>query len=94
MGILIPMAAARLARGAVGKGYERIASKPPPRDPSKSDVPWKEAIIWAVATGVTGGLTKLVSRRLLAPTPVPIDRQDQDELSDPDFEPDWDIDLT
>ncbi|NNE91928.1 MAG: DUF4235 domain-containing protein [Verrucomicrobiales bacterium] len=73
IGFLLPMAVAHFARDVLGKGYERVANRPPPKNPADPEVPWKEAITWAVAAGVTGGLAKLISLRLLAPTALPVD---------------------
>ncbi len=72
-GFLLPLAVSHFARGALGKGYEKVTRKPPPKNPAHPDVPWKEAAGWAVVAGVTGGLAKLVSLRLLAPTPIPVE---------------------
>jgi hypothetical protein len=72
LGLIIPTAAARLARSAAGAGYTAITHTDPPRNPEHPQVSWKEAILWTVFSGAVGGLAQLVARRWLArKTPVP-----------------------
>lgn len=71
VGMLIPMLAARAARGAAGRGYHALTSSEPPKNPAHPDVEWKEAMIWTLAMGAAGGLARLFARRWLAGTSIP-----------------------
>jgi hypothetical protein len=59
--------AAMLGGAAVRQGLQQAwkltMHEDPPRDPSSSDVPWRQAIIWTVATGALVGLGRLIARR-------------------------------
>ncbi|HEX2168543.1 MAG TPA: DUF4235 domain-containing protein [Longimicrobiales bacterium] len=59
--------AAMLGGAAVRQGLQQAwklaKHEDPPLDPSASDVPWREAIIWTVATGALVGLGRLIARR-------------------------------
>lgn len=70
-GVLVPLVAARAARGMVGRGYETITGEEAPRNPADPSVGWKEAVIFTAATGVVGGIAKLLVNRMLAETDVP-----------------------
>lgn len=62
--------AAMLGGVAVRQGLQQawklVKHEDPPLDPSASDVPWRDAIIWTVATGALVGLGRLVARRSAA----------------------------
>lgn len=59
--------AAMLGGVAVRQGLQQAwklaKQEDPPLDPSASDVPWRDAIIWTVATGALVGLGRLIARR-------------------------------
>lgn len=59
--------AAILGGAAVRQGLQQAwkltMDEDPPRDPAASDVPWRQAIIWTVATGALVGLGSLIARR-------------------------------
>jgi hypothetical protein len=50
-------------RKALEQAWKLAMDEDPPLDPSASDVPWREAIIWTVATGALIGLGRLIARR-------------------------------
>lgn len=64
------MAAAKAARVAAGRGFEKITDIEPPRNPADPSVDWNEAILYTVCSGAIGGLAALVVRRWLAETPA------------------------
>lgn len=57
-GILVRKLVARLWTGATGEE--------PPANPTDPAVGWREALSWAVATGVAVGVGRVVGRRLAA----------------------------
>lgn len=50
-------------RQALTQAWKVAKHDDPPLDPSSSDVEWKDAIAWTVATGVMMGIGRLVARR-------------------------------
>jgi len=80
-GVLVPMVAARAARKVVGKGYEGITGEDAPYNPADPSVRWKDALVFTAATGVVGGVAKLLVNRMLAETAVPAKGLDlEDEM--------------
>ncbi|CAN5884218.1 hypothetical protein BH23GEM9_BH23GEM9_00060 [soil metagenome] len=63
----VMMGAATLSGNAVRLGLDRAwrltMDRKPPKDPSSRDVPWRDAILWTVATGAVVGLGQLLVRR-------------------------------
>ena len=59
--------AAMLGGAAVRQGlhqaWKLAMHEDPPVDPADRSVPWRDAIIWTVATGALVGLGRLVARR-------------------------------
>lgn len=53
-------------RTLIKQGWKSYAKKEPPENPASPLVPWKEALIWGAATGLTVGLMKIVTRRATA----------------------------
>lgn len=58
---------AMLGGAAVRQGLQQAwklaMHEDPPLDPSDRSVPWRQAILWTVATGALVGLGRLVARR-------------------------------
>lgn len=79
LGIVLPIAAAKLSRSLIGTGYQTIARREPPRNPASPEVEWKDAIVWSVLTGAAAGVTRLATRRALAPSVIPSEGYDMDE---------------
>lgn len=59
--------AGALAAWGVRKGMQQAwraaTDEDPPEDAASPDVPWREAILWTVATGALGALGQLLARR-------------------------------
>ena len=49
-----------LTRKSVQKSWEKITDKPAPKDKPSSDVKLKEAIAWAVVSGISAGVARMV----------------------------------
>ncbi|HAW92737.1 MULTISPECIES: DUF4235 domain-containing protein [unclassified Arsukibacterium] len=49
-----------LTRKSVQKSWEKITDKPAPKDKASSDVELKEAIAWAVVSGISAGVARMV----------------------------------
>ena len=81
-GLILPALASRAARTVAGKGYERIARRPPPRNPADPSVAWKEALVWSLTAGMLGGVARLAARRLLSQTSVPSEGDDLEKEAD------------
>lgn len=78
-GFILPSIASRLARRAMGSGYEKLTDNPPPRNPAAPEVDLKEALLWTALAGAVGGVARMATRRALADTPVPAEGHDMDE---------------
>lgn len=64
---LVAGAAGALGAFAVRNGLEQAwkaaMGDEPPKNPAAHDVPWRDAILWTVATGVVIGLGRLFAER-------------------------------
>lgn len=61
---LSTIAMAVVTRNLLKKGWKSITKNDPPENPSDPSIPWKEALIWGAATGLSVGITKVLTRRL------------------------------
>jgi len=61
-GIFATAVASRLTK----KVWVTITKSPPPDNPEDPDVAWREAVIWALASGAVIGLTRLLVERQAA----------------------------
>lgn len=57
------MLGAFVARKLIEKVWEKVTHEPPPSDPADRNISWKEALVWAVATGVLVGVTNVLISR-------------------------------
>jgi hypothetical protein len=53
----------RIVRQSLDRAWRVARDEEPPVDPGSRDVPWRDAILWTVATGVVVGLGQLLIRR-------------------------------
>lgn len=51
------------ARSAVKTGWKSVRDEDPPRNPADPETSWTDALLWALAIGVTVGLARLVALR-------------------------------
>jgi len=61
-GILATAVASRVTK----KVWVSVTKSPPPDNPEDPDVAWKEAVVWALASGAIIGVTRLVVERQAA----------------------------
>jgi hypothetical protein len=61
-GILATAVAGRVTK----KVWVAVTKSPPPDNPEDPDVAWKEAVVWALASGAVIGLTRLIVERQAA----------------------------
>ncbi|MCU1497415.1 MAG: hypothetical protein JWM47_1368 [Acidimicrobiales bacterium] len=59
------LAAAAVAKKALTKGWVRSRGKVP-GNPAGSDTTWREAVAWALVSGIGVGLARLVAQRGVA----------------------------
>ena len=53
-----------LTRKALMQAWGRFRGSKPPENPAGPGVTWTDALIWAVATGATIGVARVISRRM------------------------------
>jgi hypothetical protein len=58
--------AGNAARGALTKAYKTVTGRIPPANPEDPDVEWREAVAWAVLSGVVMALARLFFQRAAA----------------------------
>lgn len=66
LGVGAAACAAMTARAALKAGWTAVTKKDPPLNPASRDTAWREALAWALLTGATIGVARLVARRLSA----------------------------
>lgn len=59
----VAIAATFLARNALQASWKATLGEAPPKNPSSSDVDWKDALLWGAVSGALVGVTRIVSRR-------------------------------
>ncbi|WP_018981710.1 DUF4235 domain-containing protein [Salinimonas chungwhensis] len=57
---LAAASASMLTRKSVQKSWEKITNEPAPKDKSSEEIDLKEAITWAMISGVGAGLARMV----------------------------------
>lgn len=62
-GIGAGLAATKVARTFLDKGWEKAKGGEPPRNPAVPGTTWNEAISWAIASGVAVGIAKLLATK-------------------------------
>jgi hypothetical protein len=55
-----------MARNGLQKSWKKVKKSEPPLDPSDTETPWMDALLWAGLSGMTVGIARLVGRRLSA----------------------------
>jgi len=68
VGIGSGLVAARIARSVLDKGWARTRGGEPPRNPAVPGTTWSEALAWAVASGVTVAVARLLATKGVAST--------------------------
>jgi hypothetical protein len=66
MGVGTATAAATATRKAAERVYQSGIGEAPPENPSSPEVPLRQAILWAVLSGVVVGLVRLLVERTAA----------------------------
>jgi hypothetical protein len=66
IGGLGTVVAGNAARSALEKSYKAATGKIPPHNPEDPDVDWREAITWAIVSGVVIALARLFFQRAAA----------------------------
>lgn len=52
-----------VTRSGLETAWKLTMGDDPPKNPAARDVPWRDAILWTVATGVVIGLGRLIAER-------------------------------
>lgn len=60
------VAAAALAGRALDAGWRAVTGKEPPTDPEDPEIEWREAVAWAVLSGMVIGVARLLAARRVA----------------------------
>lgn len=55
-----------VVRNGLETAWKAAMGDDPPKNPAARDVPWRDAILWTVATGVVIGLGRLIAERSAA----------------------------
>jgi hypothetical protein len=55
--------AALASRQLLRRGWTAWRKEPPPRNPESPDVSWRDAVLWAAASGLVIGVGRLVAKR-------------------------------
>lgn len=63
LGTLAVVGATAGARKLIDTGWVATTGKRPPENPQSPDTDWKEAALWAVASGAVIGLVRLAAER-------------------------------
>ncbi|REF38159.1 DUF4235 domain-containing protein [Thermasporomyces composti] len=63
---LSTFAAVALTKKVVDTGWRVVTGKEPPSDPDDPDLTWKEALSWALASGVGIAVARLLATRQAA----------------------------
>lgn len=54
-----------LTRQAIGKGWEKARGEPPPKDQDNRETDLRDALLWAVVSGVSIGIARTLVQRTL-----------------------------
>ena len=60
------LGAGALANAVTKRGWKLATGSNPPDNPEDPDVGWKEAVLWALASGAVIGLARLLAERQAA----------------------------
>jgi Protein of unknown function (DUF4235) len=52
-----------VSRQLLRRGWSAWRKEPPPDNPAAPEVKWRDALIWAAATGLVVGVGRVVARR-------------------------------
>ncbi len=63
VGLGAGLAATKVARAALDKGWAKTKGGEPPRNPAVPGTSWNEAITWAVASGIAVGIARLLATK-------------------------------
>lgn len=66
IGIGAGVLAAKVGRAVLDKGWAKTKGGEPPRNPAVPGTSWGEAITWAVASGITVGVARLLATKGVA----------------------------
>lgn len=55
-----------MARSGLQKSWKKVKKSDPPLDPSDTDTPWADALLWAGLSGMTVGIVRVIGRRVSA----------------------------
>lgn len=68
IGIGAGILAGKVARSALDKGWAKTKGGEPPRNPAIPGTTWSEALTWAVASGVSVAVARLIATKGVAST--------------------------
>ena len=68
VGIGSGLLAAKVARTVLDKGWAKTKGGEPPRNPAVPGTSWNEALTWAVASGITVAVARLIATKGVAST--------------------------
>jgi len=61
---LVAVGTSMLLKKSMEKGWEKTTKKKAPKTPTESNVDWKEAIVWAVISGLLVSVAKLATTKI------------------------------
>ncbi|MEH0157037.1 DUF4235 domain-containing protein [Limibacter armeniacum] len=59
----VAVGAAWLIKKGLTEGWKAYTKTDPPQNPASPNTKWSEAIMWTIATGITGGMGMLIAQR-------------------------------
>lgn len=66
LGTLSAISAGVVARKLLVKGFTKTTGKNPPANPEAPDTEWHEALGWAILSGATVGVARMIATRKAA----------------------------
>lgn len=61
------LAAAKVSNKAVEAGWRRATGGgEPPRNPSRAETPWRQALVWSAASGLALGVSRMLAQQGMA----------------------------
>ncbi len=63
VGLGAGLGAAKVSRSALDKGWAKARGGEPPRNPASRETEWREALYWAIASGVAVAIARLIATR-------------------------------
>lgn len=58
--------AGNVAKNVLERGYKSVTGRIPPENPEDPDVDWREALAWAIVSGVVMAVARLLFQRAAA----------------------------